>query len=92
MNRRAFLSILLGAASIPVIGIAPTELDAEMSLEEFQAWLTEMINPVLNRYISDFMTYGRAAIGYIDEPPYIRNIPFEEWLKYPELLKSTGDY
>ena len=85
MNRRQFLTGLVGILVID-------NLPAQALLEEVTPDWTAAIEPILYRYMADFIAYGSAAISTCEKFPYLYNIPIEDFLAFPEIKRSTGDY
>jgi len=85
MNRREFLVGLVGTAA--VASIPATVLDV-VATDEWQA----AIRAVYTRYFTEFVVFGSAAISSSPEFPFIRVVPYDEWINIPELYRSSGEY
>lgn len=90
MNRRQFLSSLLGAIVVTQLPPSPS-LEANATAEWAKA-LYKALEPIFAKYFEDCMIFGSAAIAWTDEYPYARNVPYEELIAIPELYRSTGEY
>ena len=86
MNRRSFLIGMFGAAA--AAALPPTAILETISTRD---WETAM-EKIWQTYFDDFVVFGMAAITTCEEFPFIRNVPYEEFLKIPELYRSTGEY
>lgn len=67
MNRRAFLSGMLGVAAVSTL--PPTALLEPLTLD----WEAAM-DKVVRTYMFDIAAYGNAALLYNDQWPYVHNV------------------
>lgn len=86
MNRRDLLRGLFGV-------VAASALPASALLE---APLTDdwegLIRKVHERYMSDFMMYGTAALRYSNIFPYVENVDPSSIHLIPEYKRSLGEF
>lgn len=89
MNRREALAGLFAAAAVAV---TPALLDKavassmKMSEQELLDFINEEIMQVYTKLWQDFCIYGNCFAERLDEFPWVRHIPPEEWRKDYERL------
>ncbi len=87
-TRREFLKGLGGLFAGIVLAKAPTTvLDAAIT-DEWKNYYTQL----LDRYMTEFMTYGTAAIKYTPEYPFVVLVTAQELLLIPEMNRAEGDF
>lgn len=89
MNRREVLS---GMFAVAAVTVTPAALDAaiassmKMSEQELLDFINSELKEIYTKLWQDFCIYGNCFAEQLDEFPWVRRIPPEEWLKNYERL------
>ena len=77
MDKREFILGLLGTAAVAITPTIVTKVIEAAPADNFELWLVswqEDTSKIIADYMTDLLFYGRAAMEYIDEYPYIRRV------------------